>query len=200
MSHKNNMLIWSRGIKENSESNNMWQLFGLDKRIYYRVKRARQIIWLLGKKCWQGQNPSQFRSNHWNFSHVRASELFSERLFIKQCQSCGKNHPASPRASHYKTKEIEKNLSKLNFFYFLCFALLHFSRYFVVQPARQSRSARGRSSYRKELTYSHMQVNLRVYSELFSALLNIMSKNRAGSSARSSHLTHGHAPYRKEKL
>ena len=109
MSHKNNRLIWSRGIKENSESNNMWKLFGLDKQIYYRVKRARQIIWLLGKKCWQGQKPSQFRSNHWNFSRVRASELFS-------------------------------------------------------------------------------------------ALLNIMSKNHAGSSARSSHLTHGHAPYRKEKL
>ncbi len=99
-----------------------------------------------------------------------------------QCQSCGKNHPASPRASHYKTKEIEKNLSKLNFFYFLCFALLHFSRYFVVQSARQSRTARGRSSYRRESTYSHMQVNLRVYSELFSALLNIFastpSRNR----------------------
>ena len=121
------------------------------------------------------------------YSHMQVnlrvySELFSARLFIKQCQSCGKNHPASPRASHYKTKEMEKILSKLNFFYFLCFALLHFSRYFVVQPARQSRSARGRSPYRKELTYSHMQVNLRVYSELFSALLNIFastpSRNR----------------------
>ena len=59
---------------------------------------------------------------------------------------------------------------------------LNSSRYFVVQPARQSRSARGRSSYRKESTYSHMQVNLRVYSELFSALLNIFastpSRNR----------------------
>ena len=80
--------------------------------------------------------------------------LFSAWLFIKQCQSCGKNHPASPRASHY----------------------------FVVQSARQSRTARGRSSYRRESTYSHMQVNLRVYSELFSALLNIFastpSRNR----------------------
>ena len=59
---------------------------------------------------------------------------------------------------------------------------LNSSRYFVVQSARQSRSARGRSSYRKESTYSHMQVNLRVYSELFSALLNIFastpSRNR----------------------
>ena len=60
--------------------------------------------------------------------------------------------------------------------------MLHFSRYFVVQSARQSRTARGRSSYRRESTYSHMQVNLRVYSELFSALLNIFastpSRNR----------------------
>ena len=121
------------------------------------------------------------------YSHMQVnlrvySAFFSARLFIKQCQSCGKNHPASPRASHYKTKEIEKNLIKLNFFYFPCFALLNFSRYFVVQSARQSWSARGRSSYRKESTYSHMQVNLRVYSELFSALLNIFastpSRNR----------------------
>ena len=39
-----------------------------------------------------------------------------------------------------------------------------------------------RRLHRKELTYSHMQVNLRVYSELFSALLNIFastpSRNR----------------------
>ena len=34
--------------------------------------------------------------------------------------------PASPRASHYKAKEIEKVLSKLNFSYLFHFALLHF--------------------------------------------------------------------------
>ena len=39
-----------------------------------------------------------------------------------------KSIPASPRASHYKAKEIEKVLSKLNFSYLFHFALLHFSR------------------------------------------------------------------------
>ena len=145
---------------------------------YFVVQSARQSRSARGRSSYR-KEPT--------YSHMQVnlrvySAFFSARLFIKQCQSCGKNHPASPRASHYKTKEIEKNLIKLNFFYFPCFALLNFSRYFVVQSARQSRSARGRSSYRKESTYSHMQVNLRVYSELFSALLNIFastpSRNR----------------------
>ena len=129
---------------------------------YFVVQSARQSRSARGRSSYR-KEPT--------YSHMQVvySALFSARLFIKQCQSCGKNHPASPRASHYKTKEIEKNLIKLNFFYFPCFALFYSSRYFVVQSARQSRSARGRSSYRKEPTYSHMQVNLRVYSELFSA-------------------------------
>lgn len=37
-----------------------------------------------------------------------------------------KTTPARPRASHYKAKEIEKVLSKLNFSYLFHFALLHF--------------------------------------------------------------------------
>ena len=41
----------------------------------------------------------------------------------------GKNIPASPRASHYKAKEIAKVLSELNFFYLFYFALLHFREY-----------------------------------------------------------------------
>ena len=40
----------------------------------------------------------------------------------------GKSITASPRASHYKAKEIVIVLSKLNFSYLFHFALLHFSR------------------------------------------------------------------------
>lgn len=91
---------------------------------YFVVQSARQSRSARGRSSYRKES---------TYSHMQVnlrvySALFSARLFIKQCQSCGKNHPASPRASHYKTKEIEKNLSKLNFFYFLCFALLYSSR------------------------------------------------------------------------
>ena len=79
---------------------------------YFVVQPARQ------SRSARGRSPYRKEPT---YSHMQVnlrvySALFSARLFIKQCQSCGKNHPASPRASHYKTKEIEKNLIKLNFF------------------------------------------------------------------------------------
>ncbi len=75
----------------------------------------------------------------------------SKMLFDRKSrQSCGENRPASPRASHYKAKNPEKILSKLNLFWIFHFALLHFSRYFVVRSAWLRQSAHGLSSYKKE--------------------------------------------------
>ena len=96
---------------------------------YFVMQPARQSRSARGRSSYRKES---------TYSHMQVnlrvySELFSARLFIKQCQSCGKNHPASPRASHYKTKEIEKNLSKLNFFLFLLFCIALF---FASTPSR----------------------------------------------------------------
>ena len=96
---------------------------------YFVVQSARQSRSVHGRSSYR-KEPTY---SHMQVNLRAYSALFSARLFIKQCQSCGKNHPASPRASHYKTKEIEKNLSKLNFFYFFLFCIASF---FVSTPSR----------------------------------------------------------------
>ena len=97
---------------------------------YFVVQPARQSRSGCGRSSYRKES---------TYSHMQVvySELFSARLFIKQCQSCGKNHPASQRASHYKTKEIEKNLIKLNFFLFPLFCIALFFAIFrrAVSPA-----------------------------------------------------------------
>ena len=100
---------------------------------YFVVQSARQSRSVRGRSSYRKES---------TYSHMQVnlrvySALFSARLFIKQCQSCGKNHPASPRASHYKTKEIEKNLIKLNFFLFPLFCIALFFAIFhrAVSPA-----------------------------------------------------------------
>lgn len=95
------------------------------------------------------------------------------------------NRPASPCASHYKAKNPEKMLSKLNIFWILHFALLHFSRYFVVRSAWLRQSAHRLSSYKKEKIQQFASKLSLLYFP-FLALLNIFastpSRNRTCNS------------------
>ena len=74
------------------------------------------------------QSARQSRSVRGRSSYRKESTPFYKAMPVLR-----ENHPASPRASHYKTKEIEKNLSKLNFFLFPLFCIALF---FASTPSR----------------------------------------------------------------
>ena len=117
----------SRIVKIKNKKRNRWWMTKIVKTNGSRSALSHAVQVLVPRPCPTGIRLIESKETHIIWASSRCEFLLILHGSISsQCPVL--RIPASPRASHYKAKEIEKVLSKLNFSYLFRFALLHFSR------------------------------------------------------------------------